>query len=107
MITSTTISGNGIIGYLGRGAARRELECMVEIAAGRSTKAAAKQLGCSPSTVEKAVERAFFKFKVSSRAALVAEAFRRGLISFACAAPTSPDPHHRHNEDQHAGVLIA
>ncbi|WP_052028509.1 response regulator transcription factor [Pseudomonas syringae] len=105
MNLSTTITAHGITGFLGRGAAPRELECLLEIAAGHSTKSAAKQLGCTPSTVEKAIERAFFKLKVSSRAALVAEAFKRGLISFACTANPNPEGHE--NNDLNQGVFVA
>lgn len=92
-------------GFLGRGAAQRELECLLEIAAGRTSKQAAKELGCAPSTVEKAVERIFFKLGVSNRAALVAKAFAMGLISFASAA--SPSPENHQSEKEHDGILVA
>jgi DNA-binding CsgD family transcriptional regulator len=104
MSISTTISAHGITGFLGRGAAQRELECLIEIAAGKTSKQAAKGLGCAPSTVEKAVERIFFKLRVSNRAALVAKAFAMGLISFA--GVSSPTPEHQRDES-HDGVFLA
>ena len=106
-MNANTITSNGLTGYLGRGAAPRELECIMEIAAGRSSKQAAKHLGCSPSTVEKAVERAFFKLRVSNRAALVAEAFRLGLIAFAGSMMPAPQHHQDGDQDQNQGVLVA
>lgn len=104
MTTSTTINAHGMIGFLGRGAAQRELECLLEIAAGKTSKQAAKGLGCAPSTVEKAVERIFFKLRVSTRAALVAKAFAMGLISFG--GVNSPTPE-RQRDESHDGVFIA
>lgn len=104
MTTSAIITAHGITGFLGRGAALRELECLLEIAAGKTSKQAAKGLGCAPSTVEKAVERIFFKLKVSSRAALIAEAFRRGLISFAGAANPTPEDQRDESRD---GIFLA
>lgn len=105
MTATTTITAHGITGFLGRGAAQRELECLLEIAAGKTSKQAAKGLGCTPSTVEKAVERIFFKLRVSNRAALIAEAFRRGLISFASTA--NPDPQHHDHDQNQQGVFLA
>lgn len=104
MTTSAIITAHGITGFLGRGAALRELECLLEIAAGKTSKQAAKGLGCAPSTVEKAVERIFFKLKVSNRAALIAEAFRRGLICFAGAANPTPENQQDKSRD---GIFIA
>jgi DNA-binding CsgD family transcriptional regulator len=100
-----TITSNGFTGFLGRGAAQRELECILEIAAGYSSKQAAQRLGCSPNTVEKAVERVFFKLRVSSRAALIAEAFKLGLIAFSTG--TTPSPQHHHDQEPTNGVFIA
>lgn len=87
--------------------ADQELRTALAICSGLANKEVARALQCAPGTVKKTVERIFFKLGVSSRAALVAEAFRRGLISFTCLAPASPDPQHQHNEEQHDGVLIA
>lgn len=99
------ITSNDLTGILGRGVARRELECILEIASGHSSKQAAQHLGCSPSTVEKAVERLFFKLRVSNRAALVTEAFRLGLIVFT--GNMMPAPQQRHDQDSHDGIFLA
>lgn len=106
-MSTSTITANGLTGFLGRGAAKRELECLLEIAAGKTSKQAARDLGCTPTTVEKAVERIFFKLRVSNRAALIVEAFRRGLISFACAVPPSPQHQHEQEQDHHDGIFLA
>lgn len=103
----STITANGFTGFLGRGAAQRELECILEIAAGNSSKQAARQLGCSPSTIEKAIERIFYKFGVSSRSALVAEAFKRGVIAFACNMVPDQDPQNHQQESSTKGVFVA
>lgn len=102
---TNTISANGFTGFLGRGAAQRELECILEVAAGKSSKEVAKRLGCSPSTVEKAIERVFFKLGVGSRASMVAKAFAMGLIYFSGAASPAPENHEDHNEN--TGVFLA
>ena len=67
----------GSTGFL----AEQELRATLAICAGLANKEIARAFGCAPSTVKKSIERAFFKFGVSSRTALVAEAFKRGLIS--------------------------
>ncbi|POQ03664.1 response regulator transcription factor [Pseudomonas syringae] len=84
--------------------AEQEMRAALAICAGLSSKEAARVLGRSPSTVKKTVERIFFKLGVSNRAALVAEAFKRGLIAFAC--NMTPPPQHQEQESTN-GVLIA
>lgn len=90
----------GVTGLL----AEQELRAAMAICTGLSGKEAARELGCAPSTVKKTVERIFFKLGVSNRAALVAEAFRRGLISFS--GTSSPTPENQRDES-HDGILIA
>ncbi|HEY0287174.1 MAG TPA: helix-turn-helix transcriptional regulator [Pseudomonas sp.] len=85
--------------------AGQELRAALAVCSGLSNKQIAKTLGCAPGTVKKTIERIFFKFRVSSRAALVAKAFALGLISFAC--PTNPTPENHQGDSQHDGVLIA
>lgn len=84
MITAT-ITAHGFTGFLGRGAAPRELECLLAVAAGQTSKQAAKELGVAPDTVDKRLLSLTTKLGVTRRAALVAEAFKRGLISPAAA----------------------
>lgn len=71
----------GSIGLL----AEQELKTALAICSGMSGKEVARALGCAPGTVKKSVERVFYKLGVSNRASMVAEAFRRGVISQAAA----------------------
>lgn len=66
--------------------AEQELRTALAICSGMSGKEAARALGCAPGTVKKSVERLFYKLGVSNRASMVAEAFRRGVISPATTA---------------------
>lgn len=51
------------------------------IAAGHTSKKAARELGVAPDTIDKRLLALTTKLGVTRRAALVAEAFKRGLIS--------------------------
>ena len=51
------------------------------IAAGRTSKEAARELGVAPDTIDKRLLALTTKLGVTRRAALVAEALKRGLIS--------------------------
>lgn len=82
-----TIYSNGLKGVLGQGAALRELQCLLEIAAGASGKEAARKLGISEDGVKKRLLALTTKLGVKRRAELVAVAFRKGIIApAACAA---------------------
>lgn len=81
-----TITLSGFTGFLGRGAAPRELECLLAIAGGASGKEAARALGISEDGVKKRLIALGTKWGVTRRAALVAEAFKRGVISPAATA---------------------
>ena len=81
MNAATSITAHGLTGFLGRGAAPRELECLLAVAGGATGKEAAKALGISEDGVKKRLIALGTKLGVTRRAALVAEAFRRGLIS--------------------------
>lgn len=76
-----TITANGLIGFLGRGAAPRELECLMAVASGQTSKEAARCLGISAGSIDKRLLALTTKLGVTRRAALVAEAFKRGMIS--------------------------
>ncbi len=82
----------------------QELRAALAICAGLANKEIARVMDCAPGTVKKTIERLFFKLGVSNRSALVAEAFRRGLISFATA--NNPTPENQRDES-HDGVFIA
>ncbi|WP_145186031.1 helix-turn-helix transcriptional regulator [Pseudomonas sp. URMO17WK12:I11] len=81
-----TITANGFVGFLGRGAAPRELECLMAIASGQTSKEAAKQLGISAGSIDKRLLALTTKLGVHRRAAMVAEAFKRGMIQPAVVA---------------------
>lgn len=80
-MSTATITAHGFTGFLGRGAAPRELECLLAVAAGRTSKEVARDLGVAPDTIDKRLLALTTKLGVTRRAALVAEAFKRGLIS--------------------------
>lgn len=65
------------------GLSPRELEVLRVIAAGRSTRELATDLGISEGTVERHVTNLYTKIGVHSRAEAAAYAFHRGLVSFA------------------------
>jgi DNA-binding CsgD family transcriptional regulator len=79
-----TITIGAWIGHLGRGLAPRELQCVLDIACGMTSKEIARHFGISESGVEKRVRDAMIKLKVPRRAALVAEAMRQQIISPLC-----------------------
>ncbi|WMN19239.1 helix-turn-helix domain-containing protein [Pseudomonas piscis] len=85
-MTAATITANGFTGFLGRGAAPRELQCLMAVAAGKTSKEAARDLGISPDTINKRLLSLTTKLGVTRRGALVAEAFKRGLITPAVVA---------------------
>ena len=85
-MSTETITLSGFTGFLGRGAAPRELECLLAIAGGASGKEVARALGISEDGVKKRLISLGTKWGVTRRAALVAEAFRRGVISNTAAA---------------------
>lgn len=59
----------------------REQEVLEHISAGATNAEIARQLGVSVRTVQKHLENLFRQFAVHERAAVVAEAFRQGLLS--------------------------
>ncbi|MDR2309045.1 MAG: LuxR C-terminal-related transcriptional regulator [Paucimonas sp.] len=81
-----TITANGFVGFLGRGAAPRELECLMAVASGQTSKEAARDLGVSAGSIDKRLLALTTKLGVNRRAALVAEAFKRGMIQPAVVA---------------------
>ena len=66
---------------LGMGLAERELQCVMAVASGLTSKEAARELGVAKDTVDKRLLAASTKLGVIKRAQLVAEAMRRGMIS--------------------------
>ncbi|MEX0297262.1 response regulator transcription factor [Pseudomonas putida] len=81
MIPATSITLGSWTGHLGRGLALRELQCVLGIAQGLSSKEIARDLGVQPDSVKKRVLAATTKLGVIKRAQLVAVAMQKGLIS--------------------------
>ncbi|WP_236167079.1 LuxR C-terminal-related transcriptional regulator [Pseudomonas fulva] len=86
MTSSTSITIGNWQGLLGHGAAPRELECLLAIAGGASGKEVARALGISEDGVKKRMLALGTKWGMTKRTALLAEAFRRGIISPAATA---------------------
>lgn len=106
-MTTTTINFAGFTGFLGRGAAPRELQCLMAVASGQTSKEAARELGVSPDTVDKRLLALTTKLGVTRRAALVAKAFALGLIQAACVIAPNPGPQRQEDSDQFQGTFIA
>lgn len=105
MNAATTITAHGITGFLGRGAAPRELECLLAVAGGATGKEAARYLGVTEDAVKKRLLCLSTKLGVTRRAAMVAEAFKRGLISFS--GGMIPAPQQQHDQESTQGVFLA
>ncbi|MFK0090850.1 response regulator transcription factor [Pseudomonas sp. NPDC090755] len=73
-------------GQLDMGLAPRELECVLAVAQGMTAKEIARLMEIAPGTVANRIENAMYKLGVHRRAALVAEAMRRQIISPMCFA---------------------
>ncbi|MBA6150108.1 response regulator transcription factor [Pseudomonas juntendi] len=86
MTSATSITIGNWQGLLGHGAAPRELECLLAIAGGASGKEVARALGISEDGVKKRMMALGTKWGMTKRTALVAEAFRRGIIRPAATA---------------------
>ena len=81
MTTATSITSGNWTGHLGMGLALRELQCVLGIAMGQTSKELARELGVQPESIKKRVLAASTKLGVTRRAQLVAEAMRKGVIS--------------------------
>lgn len=104
----TILGITGTTGQFGKGLAPRELQCLLYVAAGMTSKEVARELGVSPDTVDKRLLAATTKMGVTRRAALVTEAFRRGLISFTSDALPSPSPDNQSQDRESTnGVFMA
>ncbi|MHC8396160.1 LuxR C-terminal-related transcriptional regulator [Pseudomonas sp. LB3P93] len=72
--------------------AEQELRAALAVCAGLANKEIARVVGCAPGTVKKSIERIFYKLGVSSRSAIPAELFYRGiarhLVVLVCAILT-------------------
>lgn len=105
MNIATSITVGTWTGYLNHGLALRELQCVLGIAAGQTSKELAREFGIEAESVKKRVLSASTKLGVLRRAQLVAVAISKGIITLAMSV--TPDPQHDHDQDNHQGVLIA
>lgn len=81
MNAATTVTLGNWTGHLGRGLALRELECVLGLALGKTSKQLAQDMGIEAESVKKRVLSASTKLGVRLRAQLVAEAMRRQIIA--------------------------
>lgn len=107
MNPATTITAHGLIGFLGREAAPRELECLLAVASGATGKEAARALGVTEDNIKKRILSLTTKLGVTRRAALVAKAFSLGLIQAVNVASPNPGPHQTKDGDKFKGIFIA
>lgn len=107
MKAATTITAHGLTAFLGRGAAPRELECLLAVAGGASGKEAARALGVTEDAIKKRLLSLTTKLGVTRRAALIAKAFSIGLIQAANVISPNPDPRQTKGCDKLQGIFIA
>ncbi|WP_217190977.1 response regulator transcription factor [Pseudomonas shirazica] len=81
MTTATSITLGNWQGFLGRELSLREVQCVLGIACGQTSKELARELGVQPDSIKKRVLSATTKLGVTRRAQLVAVAMQKGLIS--------------------------
>ena len=83
IMESTIVEGTWE-GHLGRGLAPRELQFVLAVVQGMTTKQIARAFGIAPGTVVKRLACAMFKLGVHRQGAMVAEAMRRQIITPLC-----------------------
>ncbi|ANC80477.1 response regulator transcription factor [Pseudomonas putida] len=81
-----TITCGSWIGQLGMALAPRELEALLWVAQGLTTKEIARQMSVSPGTVANRIEAALFKLEAGRRIEAVTKAMRQQIISPLCIA---------------------
>ena len=81
-----TITCGSWTGQLGKALAPRELEALLWVAQGLSTKEIARQMAVSPGTVANRIDNALFKMEAKRRLDAVMKAMRQQIISPLCIA---------------------
>ena len=76
-----TITRGNWQGITDHGLSDRELEFTLDVANGMTDKEIARQVGLAHDSVKKRIYNAMFKLGVNRRAALVAEAMRKAIIT--------------------------
>ncbi|MGH8382598.1 response regulator transcription factor [Pseudomonas sp.] len=79
-----TITCGSWIGQLGKALAPRELEALLWVAQGLTTKEIARQMAVSPGTAANRIENALFKLEAGRRIEAVTKAMRQQIISPMC-----------------------
>lgn len=104
MNTATTLTLGNWTGHLGMGLAERELQCVLGIAAGQTSKELAREFGIEAESVKKRVLSASTKLGALRRAQLVAVAISKGIITLAMSV--SPDPQDQRDQSTD-GIFLA
>ena len=81
-----TITCGSWIGQLGKALAPRELEALLWVAQGLTTKEIARQMAISPGTAANRIEDAVFKLEAKKRLDAVVKAMRQQIINPLCIA---------------------
>jgi DNA-binding CsgD family transcriptional regulator len=81
-----TITCGSWTGQLGKALAPRELEALLWVAQGLTTKEIAREMAVSPGTVANRIEAALFKLEAGRRIEAVTKAMRQQIISPLCIA---------------------
>jgi len=81
-----TITCGSWIGQLGKALAPRELEALLWVAQGLTTKEIARLMQVSPGTVANGIERAIYKLEAKRRLDAVMKAWDKKIISPLCIA---------------------
>ncbi|KTS98315.1 response regulator transcription factor [Pseudomonas sp. xss_4] len=79
-----TITCGSWTGQLGKTLAPRELEALLWVAQGLTTKEIARQMAVTPGTVANRIEAALFKLEAGRRIEAVTKAMRQQIISPLC-----------------------
>ena len=80
----STIVDGAWKGHLGRGLARRQLQFLLLVLQGMTSKEIAKVSGVAPGTVDKSLQRAMFTVGAKRRAELVSKAASQMIITPLC-----------------------
>lgn len=79
-----TITNGAWTGHLGKGLAPRELEALLLVAQGLTTKEIARQMSIAPGTAANRIETVLFKLDARRRTDAIAKAIKGQIISPLC-----------------------
>lgn len=81
-----TITNGTWTGHLGKGLAPRELEALLLVAQGMTTKEIARQMSIAPGTAANRIDAVLFKLDARRRADAIAKAIKSQIITPLCIA---------------------